>query len=226
MDKSLQQIILEELGKRTIEKTEVPDFIVQNLNPSLVVRPYQIEAFQYFLNFCDENWVGKPNEKQLLFHMATGSGKTLIMAGCILKLYDAGYRNFLFFVNSSNIIRKTKENFINPLSSKHLFNETITHKNKTVRIRVVDNFQAGNPDDINIHFTTIQGLHSDLRNPQENSVTFDDFIDKKIVLIADEAHHINVDTKAKITRSTMDGEIAKVEGNLDASELEEVLSWE
>jgi len=200
MDKSLQQIILEELGKRTIEKTEVPDFIMQNLNPSLVVRPYQTEAFQYFLNFCDENWVGKPNEKQLLFHMATGSGKTLIMAGCILKLYDAGYRNFLFFVNSSNIIRKTKENFTNPLSSKYLFNETITHKNRTVRIRVVDNFQVGNPEDINIHFTTIQGLHSDLRNPQENSVTFDDFIDKKIVMIADEAHHINVDTKAKVIR--------------------------
>ena len=50
----------------------------------------------------------------LLFNMATGSGKTLIMAGLILYLYEKGYRNFLFFVNSTNIIEKTKDNFLNP----------------------------------------------------------------------------------------------------------------
>ena len=52
--------------------------------------------------------------------MATGSGKTLIMAGAIIYLYKQGYRNFLFFVNSTNIINKTRENFLNPLSSKYL----------------------------------------------------------------------------------------------------------
>ena len=49
---------------------------------------------------------------QVLFHMATGSGKTYIMAGLMLYLYKKGYRNFVFFVNSTNIIEKTKQNFL------------------------------------------------------------------------------------------------------------------
>ena len=53
--------------------------------------------------------------------MATGSGKTLIMAANILYLYRLGYRNFIFFVNSTNIIEKTKDNFLNSLSEKYLF---------------------------------------------------------------------------------------------------------
>ena len=53
--------------------------------------------------------------------MATGSGKTLVMAGLIIYLYEQGYRNFLFFVNSTNIIEKTRDNFFNTTSSKYLF---------------------------------------------------------------------------------------------------------
>ena len=34
----------------------------------------------------------------------------------------------------------------------------------------------------------IQQLHIDLNNTKENSVTYEDFKDKKIVLIAHEAH--------------------------------------
>jgi len=49
---------------------------------------------------------------------------------------------------------------------------------------------------INICFTTIQKLHSDLTSEKENAITFEDFRKHKIVLIADEAHHINVSTRA------------------------------
>ena len=31
--------------------------------------------------------------------------------------------------------------------------------------------------------------------PKEEGVTFEDFEDKKIVMLSDEAHHINADTK-------------------------------
>ncbi len=130
--------------------------------------------------------------------MATGSGKTLIMAGLILYLYERGYRNFLFFVNSTNIIEKTKDNFLNPLSSKHLFNDQIYFGTKRVSVSSVSNFEGVNPDEINICFTTIQKLHSDLTTEKENSLTYEDFKDKKIVLIADEAHHMNVKTKAQL----------------------------
>lgn len=135
---------------------------------------------------------------QVLFHMATGSGKTLLMAANILYLYNKGYRNFLFFVNSTNIIEKTRENFLNPNSSKYLFNEKIKFGDKEVKISEVDNFEAINEDDVNILFTTIQALHSYMNIPRENTVTYEDFKDKKIVIISDEAHHINAGTKNKL----------------------------
>jgi type III restriction enzyme len=72
--------------------------------------------------------------------MATGSGKTVMMAGVILYLYEKGYRNFLFFVNRGQIVEKTKDNFINQFSSKYLFNDKIIINNKQVNINAVDNF--------------------------------------------------------------------------------------
>src|SRR5438309_1957786 len=126
--------------------------------------------------------------------MATGSGKTLIMAGLILYLYEQGYRNFLFFVNSTNIIGKTRGNFLDDASSKYLFNKSLSLGEKKIKLQEVENFQATDDNNINICFSTIQSLHTKLNNPQENSLTFEDFSEPKIVLISDEAHHINVET--------------------------------
>ena len=99
--------------------------------------------------------------------MATGSGKTLIMAAQIMKLYAEGYRNFIYFVNSTNIIEKTKDNFLNQESLKYLFAERINFNTKNVQIRRVENFETSNDTDINIVFTTMQGLHSDLNFPKK-----------------------------------------------------------
>lgn len=181
------------ISKDFFEK-KVPDTVVQNLNPALPLRDYQHEALGRLVHY-QEDYPNRPPQTQLLFHMATGSGKTLIMAGAILYLYQQGYRNFIFFVNSTNIIEKTKDNFLNPLSRKFLFTETVSFADKRVQIREADNFEAVNSDDINILFTTVQGLHSRLNTPRENALTYEDFEDKEIVLISDEAHHINALTK-------------------------------
>ena len=211
--KTLSQVLIEELGKRSIEGTKLPDSITGNLNPAFPMRPYQERAFKFFKNYWEEAFDGKPRQNhQLLFHMATGSGKTLMMAGLISYLYEKGYRNFLFFVNNSNIIEKTRENFLNSVSKKYLFAETISFGDKRVAIREVENFQSVNPDDINIVFSTIQGLHMALNTPKENSLTYDDFEDQKIVLISDEAHHINADTKKG--------------KEVDQEELFGIVSWE
>jgi type III restriction enzyme len=211
--KTLSQVLIEELGKRTIEGTKLPDSIIGNLNPNFPVRPYQERAFKFFMNYWEEAFDGKPRQNhQLLFHMATGSGKTLMMAGLISYLYEKGYRNFLFFVNNSNIIEKTRDNFLNSVSKKYLFADTISFGDKRVAIREVDNFQSVNADDINIVFSTIQGLHMTLNEPKENSLTYDDFEDQKIALISDEAHHINADTKKG--------------KEVDQDELFEIVSWE
>ena len=50
-------------------------------------------------------------------------------------------------------------------------------------------------EDINICFTTIQKLHSDLYAEKENALTFEDFKTQKIVLLSDEAHHGQTQTK-------------------------------
>jgi type III restriction enzyme len=182
-------------------KERAPRIIYDNIRPDFGERPYQKEAFGRF-SFYWEDFQNKPEEQavQLLYHMATGSGKTLIMAGLIIYLYEKGYRNFLFFVNSANIIDKTRENFLNPTSTKYLFAQSLQIGDQQINIQEVDNFSAANPDDINIVFTTIQGLHSRLNTPRENSITFEDFEDEKIVLISDEAHHINAETKTQSQR--------------------------
>lgn len=168
--------------------------IKNNLNKKFGLRPYQIEAFERFGYYCT-GYPHKAEPAHLLFHMATGSGKTLVMAGLILDLYEKGYRNFVFFVNSTNIIEKTRDNFLNPMSSKYLFNDVISFSGQKVNIKETENFEAANGEDINIVFTTVQGLHRQLNTPGENSLTYEDFEDKKIVLISDEAHHINAGTK-------------------------------
>ena len=176
---------------------DIPDWLKENLNPKFELRPYQEEAFGRFFHCLDSDFPGKEQPLHLLFNMATGSGKTLIMAGLILYLYEKGCRNFFFFVNSTNIIEKTKDNFLNPLSSKYLFNDPICFENRQISVVQVANFEAANEKDINLGFNTIQDLHTGLKNPSENAIAFKDFRKHRVVLIADEAHHMNVSTRSK-----------------------------
>ena len=192
---------------------ELPCYITNNLNPNFEIRDYQKEAFNRF-DFYLNTYKKRVKPSQLLFQMATGSGKTLIMAGCILQLYKQGYRNFIFFVDSTNIIEKTKDNFLNSASSKYLFNQQIQFDDSPIILKQVENFANADEDCINIHFTTIQGLHSRLNNPKENALTFEDFEDKNIVLLSDEAHHMNVDTMRNAGKQ------------LSIKEFEEYDSWE
>lgn len=194
---------IQRLDRRIASKAEDGDIEVSlsatiKNNLKYEPRPYQIEAFSYF-NYYLNNPKLRAKPTQILFHMATGSGKTLVMAGAILELYKLGYRNFIFFVNTDTIIRKTKENFLNPNSSKYLFKPENNIEGINVNIAEVDNFESTNEEDISIHFSTIQGLHTRLNNPRENGLTFDDFTNKEVVLISDEAHHINTLTKKKLS---------------------------
>ena len=146
---------------------EIPDSITQNLNPVFEIREYQVKAFARFIHCFNNHCFNNDSENEteglhLLFNMATGSGKTLIMAGLILYLYEQGYRNFLFFVNSTNIIRKTQDNFLKSGVSKYLFDREIYIRGRRVRLTEVESFEGVNPSDINICFTTIQQLHLDM----------------------------------------------------------------
>ena len=197
MGTSNSKTILQDMLKLSLEEPFTPNpQITQNLKHSL--RSYQSEALNYFNAFYNNKHKQSIEIKnKLMFNMATGSGKTLMMASLILTLYLKGYRNFIFFVNSNNIIYKTIDNFCNQNSSKYLFTPQIILNDNVVKINQVTNFQTTNSTDINLHFTTIHSLHANITNPKENSIYLDDFTQQKVVLIGDEAHHNNSNTKQK-----------------------------
>lgn len=74
---------------------DLPEYIKSNLNERFVLRDYQEEAFRYFITYTESDLL-KNKQIHNLFHMATGSGKTVIMAGLILYLYIKGYKNSYF----------------------------------------------------------------------------------------------------------------------------------
>jgi len=79
------------LKKMGMFNVDIPTFINDNLK--YTVRPYQTEAFQRYVFFDTNDFDLKPNKPfHLLYNMATGSGKTLVMAGLMLYLYKKGYR--------------------------------------------------------------------------------------------------------------------------------------
>lgn len=185
------------IGKETVKKyapdiVSIPGYISDNLKYSFF--DWQQEAFENLLIYEKEY---KKNPTHLMFNMATGTGKTLLMASTILYYYKQGYRKFIFFVNQNNIVDKTENNFIDKNHFKYLFKEKIVIDNKTIDIKKVNNFSRDN-DNIEIKFTTIQKLYNDIHIVKENQVYLDDLLKRDIVMLADEAHHLNTNTNRAI----------------------------
>lgn len=188
--------------RKYVDSTEIPSYITDSLNNKKKFREYQEKALRNFLYYWENERDNSENiPTQLLFYMATGSGKTLIMAALILFLYEKGYRNFIFFVKDTQIIAKTKDSFLNAASTKYLFGDKITINEKQITINDVTDFQCVDDDAINICFTSTAALHNAVTDSSEKGLSIDDLSDKKIVLIGDEAHHSNVETKKKKTTS-------------------------
>ncbi|GAA8498694.1 DEAD/DEAH box helicase family protein [Helicobacter pylori] len=172
---------------------ELPTHITSNLKKEL--RDYQKQAIRNYLEKRQSN----PTQKHFMFEMATGSGKTLVMGGLILECYKQGYQNFIFFVNSTSILEKTKLNFTDSVSSKYLFSETIHINDENTEIKSINNLNESHDNAINIYFSTIQGLFSLFTRAKENAITIEDLKDQKLVFLADEAHHLNTETKKKLS---------------------------
>lgn len=191
MEKLYEKINVEKnaIKRYAPEVLSIPEYIISNLKYGFF--EWQREAFENLLIFENDY---KQNPTHLMFNMATGTGKTLVMASCILHYYKRGYRKFIFFVNQKNIIYKTENNFIDSNHNKYLFADKIVIDNETVNIKKVETFSKSN-EGIEIKLTTIQQLYNDIHIQKENQVLLDDLIKKDIVMLADEAHHLNADTK-------------------------------
>ncbi|WP_446032949.1 DEAD/DEAH box helicase family protein [Neisseria gonorrhoeae] len=138
----------------------------------------------------------KNRPTHLLFNMATGAGKTMMIAALILYYFEKGYRHFLFFVNKNNIVYKTENNFIDPTHPKFLFTEKILQGDTVIPIRKVETFSQYS-DGIEIKFTSIQKLYNDIHTERENQTTLADLHELNLVILGDEAHHLNAQTKGK-----------------------------
>lgn len=179
------------------QEPEVPAYILENLPATMPLRDYQYKAIASFIAyFEDDSGNLNPNDKiWALLQMATASGKTLIMSALILYLYKQGYRDFLFFVNRGALVEKTKQNFCDPSFAKYLFAKRIVIDGEVVKTKACTSFSDTDPNAINIVFATTAGLHVALTTPKENGISFSSFENKKVVFIADEAHHNKGETK-------------------------------
>ncbi|MEK1430248.1 DEAD/DEAH box helicase family protein [Limosilactobacillus fermentum] len=173
-----------------------PDYIKHNLKHQL--RDYQKQSL-YNLNYTQKDDHVASRFNQLLFHMATGSGKTDVMAADILYFYhEFGYQNFLFVVNTNAVIAKTRENMLNVQSPKYLFSRPLSIDGETIELREVTRFPKNSePGVIYLRLTTIQTLANELNTPRENGLTYGDLEKQKLIILADEAHHFSAGTKSK-----------------------------
>ncbi|MDR9859448.1 DEAD/DEAH box helicase family protein [Treponema socranskii] len=219
-----------QMQKEILDESDytIPSYITDNLKYPLY--DWQRTALENFLinekfrsKLIKKDEILSPNH--LMFNMATGSGKTLVMAALILYYYKQGYRNFIFFVNQNAILGKTQANFIDTKHTKYLFKENVVIDCRRVVFREVDMF-SDFCDDIQIKFTTIQKLHNDIYKESENSVLLSDLQKRDIILFGDEAHHLNAST-AKKKQMTLSDDISFI-GELKDSAKEEDIerSWE
>lgn len=201
-DKTLFEVIENErkaVKKYKPELLEMPEFTSKNLKYDFF--EWQKSALENFLIFdriseLDDFPDLKNKPTHLLFNMATGAGKTMMMAALILYYFEKGYRHFLFFVNQNNIVDKTENNFIDPTHAKFLFTEKILQGDTVIPIRKVETFSP-HSDGIEIKFTSIQKLYNDIHTERENQTTLADLHELNLVMLGDEAHHLNAQTKNK-----------------------------
>lgn len=174
---------------------DVPEYITDNLHPDKKLREYQINAVKHFIWLYEQD---RARAKHLLFNMATGTGKTLVMAACVLYLYDKGYRNFIFLVHRDQILKQAEKNFTDYKFEKYLFNPAGVRINgRRVGIGIIQSIADTSRDEINFLFVSQQTLVNRLSEDKENSLTAEDFASNDIVIIADEAHSLNADTRSK-----------------------------
>ena len=177
---------------------ELPQYIVENLKHE--PRYYQSEAIRYFHYTQTSETFKFRKPRQLMFNMATGSGKTDLMAGLILYLYkEKGYQNFIFTVNTNGVLNKTIDNLTDDQSSKFLFDSHIEINGESILINQISGKFPDFPNKnvINIKFVSIQTLTTELFTQAENVMSLKDYQKTKMVILADEAHHYSASTKRK-----------------------------
>ncbi len=56
VEKYLYETLVEEFGRRSLAKIAIPTCLKDNLNPRYELRPYQIDAFQRFICYYENDF--------------------------------------------------------------------------------------------------------------------------------------------------------------------------
>lgn len=176
---------------------DTPDYIKNNMIH--LFRNYQDTALRFF-HYTQTSLEFKYRRiRHMLFNMATGSGKTDLMAGLILYLYqEHGYQNFLFLVNTTGVLNKTIENLINTSSDKYLYKSQIEIDGERIEIKNVNSYpKVQSKNTIYLKLATVQSVSSDIYTQRENTMGIEDYTKNKVVVLGDEAHHYSASTKSE-----------------------------
>lgn len=176
---------------------ETPEYITNNMVHTF--RYYQDAALRFFHYSQVAETFRFRNVNHVLFNMATGSGKTDLMAGLILYLYqEYGYQNFLFLVNTNGVLNKTIDNLTNQSSEKYLYTPNIEIDGERIEIRQVQSFpKTQSKNTIYLKLATVQRVAADIYTQKENSMGAEDYARDKMVILGDEAHHYSASTKSE-----------------------------
>lgn len=176
---------------------ETPEYISRNMVHTF--RYYQDAALRFFHYSQTADAFRFRNVNHVLFNMATGSGKTDLMAGLILYLYqEHGYQNFLFLVNTNGVLSKTIDNLTNQSSEKYLYTPNIEIEGERIDIRQVETFpKIQSKNTIYLKLATVQRVAADIYTQKENSMGEEDYARHKTVILGDEAHHYSASTKSE-----------------------------
>lgn len=172
-----------------------PTYLTDNMIHTF--RYYQEDALRYFHNSQTLSQFHYRHPNHVLFNMATGSGKTDLMAGLMLYLFkEHDYQNFLFVVNTNSVLNKTIDNLTNPQSDKYLFQQSIEIEGERIRIEKVSQFPRQPQENvIYLKLASIQSVFNDLFIQRENTMGLTDYSRHKVAVLGDEAHHYSASTK-------------------------------
>ncbi|QIH77399.1 DEAD/DEAH box helicase family protein [Macrococcoides canis] len=205
------------------ESWETPNYITSNMLHTF--RDYQNQALRFFHYSQTATEFRHRDVNHVLFNMATGSGKTDLMAGLILYLYkEHGYQNFLFLVNTTGVLNKTIENLVNESSRKYLYTSNIEIDGERIEVRKVNTFpKIQSKNTIYLKLSTVQSVSSDIYTQKENTMGIKDYEKNKVVVLGDEAHHFSASTKAeKETEQSWEKAISSI---LNANEQNKLLEF-
>lgn len=176
---------------------QTPEYISRNMVHTF--RYYQDAAMRFFHYAQTDASFRFRNVNHVLFNMATGSGKTDLMAGLILYLYqEHGYQNFLFLVNTNGVLNKTIDNLTNQSSEKYLYTPNIEIDGERIEIRQVETFpKTQSKNTIYLRLATVQRVAADIYTQKENAMGKEDYARDKMVILGDEAHHYSASTKSE-----------------------------